>query len=498
MNKALRTVLIILLLPFALIFLCTAVTSLRAGWRHYGAMAYADTIATQLGYTQQTHLVKERRCYNFWIDGETCEAVIIFTSPLDKEHFDRQVQAVNTGEHLSFGMKPVETDFHDLFYLLSSLEKPVLTIDGRIPEHDDSISRWAATQWFYGASGANIKLYEISSLGFSVQLNGLPFRNNIVVVETTMGRISVFAQLYFLFTGWKEPTQSASIAETMHTLVNSSDTALVAFLDNNIVRPGELIRLDTALIAAGQVKPPETLSGTLLSPDGAIRSLDFRDHGNQGDIEADDGVYATQFNAPAVAGRSTLVLNAIGGGKLSYQTQMDIYTVPLTYTATVQEVVRERPINVNNDGFFEALEFDVRVAISTTGHYYFAGALIGADKQYPTYATTSLQVSHNDHLPTVKIVTLRFPDTDVRWLAVDGPYTITNIKVRSRSTLDTVAGVPLSKPHVYIWEHEFPINYKTAVYALTQFADEATKAKMYLCRSEGQQYRTPCSPPNDN
>lgn len=134
MNKALRTVLIILLLPFALIFLCTAVTSLRAGWRHYGAMAYADTIATQLGYTQQTHLVKERRCYNSWIDGETCEAVIMFTSPLDKEHFDQQVQAVNTGEHLYFGVKPVESDFSDLFYLISSLDKPVLTIDGRIPD----------------------------------------------------------------------------------------------------------------------------------------------------------------------------------------------------------------------------------------------------------------------------------------------------------------------------------------------------------------------------
>lgn len=497
MNKALRTVLIILLLPFALIFLCTAVTSLRAGWRHYGAMAYADTIATQLGYTQQTHLVKERRCYNSWIDGETCEAVIMFTSPLDKEHFDQQVQAVNTGEHLYFGVKPVESDFSDLFYLISSLDKPVLTIDGRIPEHDDSISRWAATQWFYGASGANIQLYEISSLGFSVQLNGLPFRNNIVVVETTMGRISIFAQLYYLFTGWEQPTQSASIAETMHTLANRPDTTLVALLDNNIVRPGELIRLDTALIAAGQLEPTETLTGTLLSPDGAIRPLTFQDNGNQGDIAASDGVYATQFNVPLAAGRSTILLHGTSEA-LGYETQMDIYTVPLTHTAIVQEVLRERPMNVNNDGFLEALEFDLRVAISATGDYYFAGSLTGSDNQYPSYATTSLQVSHNDRLPIVKTLTLRFPDTDVRRLGVDGPYTITTVKVRSRSTLDTVAGVPLPKPHVYIWEHKFPINYKTTAYDLTQFADEATKARMYFCGSEEQQDRHPCPPLSDN
>ena len=160
-------------------------------------------------------------------------------------------------------------------------------------------------------------------------------------------------------------------AATFGAFVNIySPTELAVLPSAGSYEPGTTVTLRAGVAERSVLQTGYTISGTVTMPDDTLLPLAFFDDATHGDRRPGDGFYAAQFTAPLVDSHPRITLESSNGSILR---RTETLVAVVDKSAAILAVSGERPVDGNQNSYYDALELDVAVAVTTTGEYRLLG-----------------------------------------------------------------------------------------------------------------------------
>jgi len=197
-----------------------------------------------------------------------------------------------------------------------------------------------------------------------------------------------------------------------------SPVELLLLTDKSKYEPGQTVTVRAGVGNQGVLQTGHTITGGVALPSDAVVPLVFYDDATHGDATAGDGFFAAQFEAPSVDGRLTLNAQSSKEGILRLAKTS---VAMVTKTAAILGVGNETPVDTNGNGYYDALQLDVTVHITTSGEYNLIGSLADAAGTRLVGDAYSAQ-SSGPLASGVHTITLSFDGKTLRAAGVDGPY----------------------------------------------------------------------------
>ncbi|HEV2853781.1 MAG TPA: choice-of-anchor X domain-containing protein [Thermoanaerobaculia bacterium] len=168
-------------------------------------------------------------------------------------------------------------------------------------------------------------------------------------------------------------------------------------------------------------------------PDSTTREVVLHDDGLAGDAFAEDGVYSGQFLETAQPGTYEIVIQAFGTGLVGTpdfsREDFALATVSRS-SSNFAGTFRDHGLDTDGDGLFNQLIVDVDVNLTAAGSYRVFGVL--TDAQGNTHQASTLAT-----FPAgLGTVSLSFDGEAIFQNRVDGPYTLSVIRMAEESDLD--------------------------------------------------------------
>lgn len=467
MNNWRRTCLGILLAPFLFLLLLIAGTSLHAGWRHGQRLLSIQWVARQFGYSADGVSVRGRGCDNGWIDGQDCTLFLVFTSA---QSLDEVKQAAQ-GRYINARGR-TET-VQELFQEVNYRTSHWLTLDGDAAIGENTIAQTIAVERINGwdaASAPSVTFYATQQLHNRLMLDHTPLDSNLILIEHSIGRISSLALFYWWLTPQAQPHNSP-IVNLLLAAAPATGPALVVDLQENVYHPGESVYFTTAFVNDHALLTNAQITVTLLTPDGQTTYLPMTPYAYQVDGKPSHAVHTVKFSAPAVGGRSLIQVRA-SNATLVDETETEIFVVPISEFAHVEQVITERALDLNHDGYLEGIDIDLLVTIYTAAEYRARAWLSDKQQRALVSATTEFLSPPEQTLPNVQIIILHFSGSELHDAQVDGPYTLGEVTLASRLEINQVGHTPLPTPQMVWWDESFAVPHTTAAYTVDQFAQD--------------------------
>ena len=237
-----------------------------------------------------------------------------------------------------------------------------------------------------------------------------------------------------------------------------SPVELVLLTDKSTYAPGQTVTVRAGVGNQGILQTGHTITGVVTLPTDTVVPLVFYDDATHGDATAGDGYFAAQFEAPSVDGRLKLSAQSSKDGTLRLaKTSASV----VTKTAAILGVGGETPVDTNGNGYYDALQVDVTVTITTSGEYNIIGSLadaVGTRLVGDAYST----LSSGPLASGVHTLTFSFDGKTLRAAGVDGPYVLDFLYIEHLGVDDYMPPIVDSVQNAYT----------TAAYTARQFEGE--------------------------
>lgn len=214
--------------------------------------------------------------------------------------------------------------------------------------------------------------------------------------------------------------------------LSTSPTQLRLRTDKHIYVAGETVLIEASL-ENGRANVIDTnlhINGWL--PGSTPLQLDFSDNGTSGDRIAGDGIYSTQFTAPAPSiGRSPYLSLQIAANSptLSRLGIAEIAVRPATARLALTQPMTVSTTDINYNQQFETLSLRPSIYVSQTGHFRLSGKLIDVDGREVATASTSTHLTGDLLNPGYRALTLTFSGIQIRQHGQHGQYRLSDLKL---------------------------------------------------------------------
>jgi hypothetical protein len=189
-------------------------------------------------------------------------------------------------------------------------------------------------------------------------------------------------------------------------------------------------------------------------PDRTTRQVVLHDDGLGGDAFADDGIYSGQLTDTSQPGNYPVVVQASGTSLTSVPnfSREDFALATVSSSSSgFAGGYRDHGLDTDGDGLFNHLVVDVDLNITTAGNYRLFGVLTdSAGHQHQASTAVSLPAGPGT-------ASLSFDGDEIFGAAVDGPYTLSVVRLAEEGTLQLL---PVD---------EKTDAYQTAAYSYRQF-----------------------------
>lgn len=220
------------------------------------------------------------------------------------------------------------------------------------------------------------------------------------------------------------------------------------------IHAGESLRLLGILKEDGAPLLGASVETTLALPDSTAVKILLHDDGTSGDASADDGVYTGDFNNTLLPGnyRISFVASRSASPGMPAFSREDFALATVSSSASAIRVpFQDFGLDTDGDGFFNSLVIEVGLDITASANYRVFGILKDAQGHTIDSSTeATLNIGAN-------IVTLQFDGETIFNNRVDGPYTITVVRLSEEGNLETMLVDELTDAH------------QTAAYSFREF-----------------------------
>ncbi len=228
-----------------------------------------------------------------------------------------------------------------------------------------------------------------------------------------------------------EPTGTVGYAA--HGWVENPAITLAAGLKRQSIAAGQPLEITGTVREDGVPLPGAAVAARVGLPDGTIRQVTLLDDGQGADATAEDGVYTGRLSETGQPGTYRILVTAAGTGLPATpafsREDFTLATVSRS-TSTISGTFRDRGEDTDGDGLFNALVVDVDLSVTAAGNYRLFGLLSdAAGNRHEASVVAELQGG-----PAT--LSLRFDGLKIYGNGVDGPYTLSAVRLAEESELD--------------------------------------------------------------
>ncbi len=229
--------------------------------------------------------------------------------------------------------------------------------------------------------------------------------------------------------------------------VNAWFEAPAVTLEGSFAQPSIATGEDLVLMATvrelGAPVHGASVRARIAFPDDSFADITLRDDGSNGDITAGDGTYSTTHPAASQPGLYRVISVAEGSTSAGHPFSREVFGL-----ASVSEgssrltAFRDHGFDSNGNTFYDELVVEVDLNTDAAGHYQVLAVL--ADSEGNTHeAKASVNLVAGDN--TIPLI---FDGQPFYGNRVDGPYTLTSIRLAQEGELDLLPTRELDNAHV--------------------------------------------------
>ena len=244
---------------------------------------------------------------------------------------------------------------------------------------------------------------------------------------------------------------SSATAYAVHAWPSQSGVVLDAELPDPSVASGEVVPVRAVLTDDGAPLTGAQVAAAVLQPDGTTEEVTLVDDGTGSDAEAGDGIYSADLPTEAV-GMHQLGITAVGHTAVGAPYSRETFALATASSgrATVTSV-SDAGVDLNSNGLYDELQVTVDVDVEAAGTYRVFGELIDDEGNAQTASTVV-------PLPAgAAPVLLSFDGAAIYDAGVDGPYTLSQLRIAEESDLALMPVTDLTDAH------------QTAAYGFAEF-----------------------------
>lgn len=247
---------------------------------------------------------------------------------------------------------------------------------------------------------------------------------------------------------------SGTVGYAVHGWVEDPAITLTAGVPRPNLHAGEPLDITGTVRENGVPLPGTAVTARVGLPDGTVREVTLLDDGLGADATAEDGIYSGRLAETSQPGTYRIAVAANGTDLATTpnfsREDFTLATVSRS-SSSIAGTFRDRGEDTDGDGLFNTLVVDVDLDLTAAGAYRLFGVLTDANgNRHEASAVAALPSG-----PAT--VALRFGGSAIFGNGVDGPYTLSTVRLAEESDLDLLPVDEKADAH------------RTAAYGFRQF-----------------------------
>ncbi|WP_256841873.1 cell wall-binding repeat-containing protein [Ornithinimicrobium cryptoxanthini] len=234
---------------------------------------------------------------------------------------------------------------------------------------------------------------------------------------------------------------SATTAYAIHAWPSETDVSLTVELPEPSVASGEAVTVHATLTDGATALTGAQLSATVLRPDDTSVEVALADDGLGADATAGDGIYSTTLTTGPVG---MYRLGVVASGDTADGTPFSREVFALATASSGQATVgtiTDQGVDTNGNGLYDELQVSMQVDVDATGTYRVFGELTDSDGNVEISSTVV-------DLPAgTSPVVVSFDGATIYDAGVDGPYTLSQLRITEESELALMPVTDLTDAH---------------------------------------------------
>lgn len=226
---------------------------------------------------------------------------------------------------------------------------------------------------------------------------------------------------------------SGEVGYAVSAFIDQPAITFTGSLANASVHMGETLRLIGAIRNNGAAVTGAVVNGLVGLPDNTVSTVTLHDDGANGDAVANDGTYAGDFAGTSQPGNYRIAFLANGSASQNSpafsRSAFALATVSRS-TSSITGPFHDTGLDTDGDGLFNNLAIEVGVNITDAARYSLSGTLTDSHGN----ALTARSVATLN--PGSNVVTLKFDGETIFNGRVDGPYTLTSLRLDEEGDLE--------------------------------------------------------------
>ncbi|HKI01665.1 MAG TPA: choice-of-anchor X domain-containing protein [Thermoanaerobaculia bacterium] len=226
---------------------------------------------------------------------------------------------------------------------------------------------------------------------------------------------------------------AGTVGYAAHGWVENPAITLAAGLKRGSVPAGTPLEITGTVRENGVPLPGVAVAARVGRPDGTVSQVILLDDGQGADTTAEDGVYTGRLSDTGQPGTYRVLVTANGTGLPATpafsREDFTLATVSRS-TSSISGTFRDRGEDTDGDGLYNTLAVDVDLAVTAAGTYRLFGLLTDASGNRHEASVVAELPSGSATL------SLRFDGAEIYGNGVDGPYTLSAVRLAEESELD--------------------------------------------------------------
>jgi hypothetical protein len=224
------------------------------------------------------------------------------------------------------------------------------------------------------------------------------------------------------------PAPGGTVAYAAYAWFENPAITLAGATREASVHSGEPLDLTATVRRAGVPLSGATAVARVALPDGTAREVTLLDNGVAPDLVAEDGVYTGRLTDTTQPGLYRIAVRASGTAPAFSREDFTLATVSQS-SSVIAGTFRDRGEDTDGDGLFNQLVVDVDLNVTAPGSYRLFGVLTdSAGNRHEANVVSTLAAGPSS-------VSLRFDGTALFANGVDGPYTLSAVRLAEENDL---------------------------------------------------------------
>lgn len=223
---------------------------------------------------------------------------------------------------------------------------------------------------------------------------------------------------------------SGRVPYAASALVRDPNLQLEGGFAEQHISVGDCLTFTGTLTRNGNPVTGESITSTVLLPDGSTESVALHDDGFGPDVSADDGIYSGDYLGTSQSGTYRVLFRAVGSNPAQFKRESFALATVSSSSSTFSGSYVDVGVDTDGDGLFNTLRIDVGVEIDSPREYRLLGEL--ADSAGNIIASSFGEVLSSGP----QTLSLHFDGSAIFANSVDGPYHLARAVLVEEDGLD--------------------------------------------------------------